>query len=150
MKKCVIPGTYDPIHEGHFAIIKRASKLFDEVIVAVAASLEKQPKYSLEDRQKFASEMCEELENVTVKTFDNLLVDFVRSEGAHCVVKGLRNVKDFEYESGMAAVNSQLSKDFETIFLMSDPELKNISSTQIRELENMGIDSKTLTRKTDC
>lgn len=150
MKKCVVPGTFDPIHEGHLAIIKRASKLFDEVVVAVAKSEEKQPKHSLDERKNLASEMCSSIGNVVVKTFDNLLVDFVRSEGADCVVKGLRNAEDFEYESGMAAVNSELSKDFETIFLITDPNLKNISSTQIRELENLGVDTSSLTKKTDC
>lgn len=146
MGKCVIPGTFDPIHAGHFAIIKRASKLFDYVVVAVAESVEKKPKHNLEERKKLAAEMCSTLENVEVKTFDNLLVDFVRSEGAQCVVKGLRNVSDFKYESNMAAVNSQLSKDFETIFMICDPELKDISSTQIRELENMGVDTSSLTK----
>lgn len=150
MRKCVVPGTFDPIHEGHFAIIKRASKLFDEVIVAVAKSSEKKPKHSLEEREKLAVDKCSSLDNVTVKTFDNLLVDFVRSEGAQCVVKGLRSVKDFEYESNMAALNSQLSKDFETIFMIADPELKEISSTQIRELESMGVDTSSLTRNSDC
>ena len=150
MKKCVVPGTFDPIHEGHFAIIKRASKLFDEVIVAVAKSFEKNPKHSLDEREKLAKDMCSSLDNVTVKTFDNLLVDFVKSEGAQCVVKGLRSAKDFEYESNMAALNSQLSKDFETLFMIADPELKEISSTQIRELESMGVDTSSLTRNSDC
>ena len=145
-----IPGTFDPIHEGHFAIIKRASKLFDEVVVAVAESVEKNPKHSLDERKQLATEMCASLDNVEVKTFDNLLVDFVRSEGAQCVVKGLRNVQDFEYESNMAAINSQLSKEFETIFMICDPEFKEISSTQIRELENLGVDTSSLTRKTHC
>ena len=150
MRKCVIPGTFDPIHEGHFAIIKRASKLFDEVVVAVAESVEKKPKHSLEERKQLATEKCASLPNVKVKTFNNLLVDFVKSEGAQCVVKGLRNVQDFEYESNMAAINSQLSKEFETIFMICAPEFKEISSTQIRELENMGVDTSSLTRKTDC
>lgn len=150
MRKCVIPGTFDPIHKGHFAIIERASKLFDEVTVAVAKSVEKKPKYSIEDREKLAKEMCSKLENVEVKAFDNLLIDFIRSEGAQCVVKGLRNVKDFEYESNMAAINSQLSNEFETIFMLCDPKLKDISSSQIRELESMGIDTSSMTRKSDC
>lgn len=147
MRKCVVPGTFDPIHAGHFAIIKRASKLFDEVVVAIAQSVEKKPKHNLEERKQLATDMCASLKNVEVKTFDNLLVDFVKSEGAQCVVKGLRNAKDFEYESNMVAINSQLSKDFETIFMITDPELKDISSSQIRELENMGIDTVSFTRK---
>ena len=149
MKKCVIPGTFDPIQVGHLNIIDRASKVFDEVIVAVAASDAKEPKYSLEDRVKFAKEKCEPLENVEVKEFHNLLVDFVKEEGAQCVVRGLRNVKDFEYESNMAAANHKLSHDFETLFLLSDPELKHLSSTIIRELESLGVNPETMTKKTD-
>lgn len=147
MNKCVIPGTFDPIHKGHFAIIERASRLFDEVVVGVAVSVDKCPTYSIEDRVTFANNMCKDLNNISVKPFDNLLVDFVKSEGANCVVKGLRNVADFEYESNMAAVNSKLSEGFETLFLLSDPELKDISSSQVRELERLGIDASSLIKK---
>lgn len=144
MKKCVIPGTFDPIHDGHFAIIKRASKIFDSVIVAVAKSAEKNPKHSFEQRINLAKDMCAEIPNVEVKGFECLLVDFVKNENADCVVKGLRNVIDFEYESNQVAINSKLSKDFETLFMISDAQLKEMSSTMIRELESFGIDTKTI------
>lgn len=146
MRKCIVPGTFDPIQDGHLNIIKRASNIFDEVVVAVAESREKQPKYSLDNRVSIAKEKCSEFSNVEVKPFSCLLVDFVKKENAECVVKGLRNVKDFEYESNMSAVNNQLDKDFETIFLISDPKLREISSSQIRELESLGIDPGSLTK----
>ena len=149
MNKCVIPGTFDPIQDGHLNIIKRASKIFDQVVVAVAKSDAKGPKHSLDERVSLATEKCSDLDNVTVMSFDNLLVDFVREQGANCVIRGLRNAQDFEYESNMTAANNKMDNDFETIFMLSDPELKNISSTQIRELESMGIDPDTLTKKTD-
>lgn len=144
MKKCVIPGTFDPIHDGHYAIIKRASKIFDTVIVAVAKSVEKNPQHSFDERINLAKEMCAEISNVEVKGFECLLVDFVKEEKADCVVKGLRNVDDFEYESNQVAINSKLSKDFETLFMISDAQLKEMSSTMIRELESFDINTNLL------
>lgn len=146
MSKCVIPGTFDPIHEGHINIISRSSKIFDIVVVAVAKSSEKSPKHSLDDRIKFAKEKCEAFSNVEIKSFDCLLVDFVKKEKANCVVRGLRNSDDFEYESSMLATNKMLSDDFETLFLLSDPQLKGISSTLIRELESLGVNVSDLTK----
>lgn len=145
MTKCVIPGTFDPMHSGHLSVVIRASKLFDQVVVAVAESSLKNPKYSLDERIRLAKVLCIDLTNVEVKGFSNLLVDFVKQENAICVVKGLRNQEDFEYESNMNAINKSLSKDFETVFLLSDPDKINISSTIIRELEANGIDPKQIT-----
>lgn len=144
MNKCIIPGTFDPIHKGHVAIIQRASKLFDSVIVGVAATSSKTPKYSLDQRFAFAQEKCGSIENVTVKTFDGLLVDFVKNEKADCVVRGLRNVDDFEYEASMLSINQKLSQGFETLYMISDMQNINVSSSQIRELESLGIDTKNL------
>lgn len=144
MSKCVFPGTFDPFQDGHFNIASRASKLFDEVIVAVAVSNEKGPKHSLEERLSIAKDKCSSLANVTVQSFDTLLVDFVKEQGASCVVRGLRNIEDFNYESNMAAANEKLSEGFETIFLLADPKLKDLSSTQIRELEAFGVDTHNL------
>lgn len=139
MNKCVIPGTFDPMHSGHLSVVQRAAKIFDYVVVAVAESSLKNPKYSLKERVDMATALCGNIDNVEVKGFSNLLVDFVKQEGAKCVVKGLRNKEDFEYESNMAAINRSLSTDFETVFLLSDPNKIHISSTIIRELEANGI-----------
>lgn len=144
MNKCVIPGTFDPIHDGHFNIISRAAKIFDSVVVAVAKSSEKNPINALEERLQLVQEKCKKLNNVEIVTFDNLLVDFVKEHNADCVVKGIRDVKDYEYESNMEAVNKKLSKDFETLYLFSDPQMKNISSSQIRELESLGVNTEKL------
>lgn len=146
MNKCIIPGTFDPIHKGHLSIIKRASKIFDEVIVAIAESEQKSPKYSLKERLQKATEACEIFSNVTAKTFTCLLVDFAKQEGANCIVKGLRNAEDFEYEKNMAGANKRMSEGLETLFLISDTDTINLSSTQIRELENAGVDVSLLTK----
>ncbi len=144
MSKCVFPGTFDPFQDGHLNIASRASKIFDEVVIGVAVSSEKGPKHSIEDRVQIAQDKCNGLGNVTVKSFDSLLVDFVKAEGASCVVRGLRNSKDFDYESNMAAANNKLSKDIDTLFFLADPKLKDLSSTQVRELESFGIDTHNL------
>lgn len=144
MSKCVFPGTFDPFQDGHLNIASRASKIFDEVVIGVAVSCEKGPKHSIEERVKIALDKCKGLGNVTVKSFDTLLVDFVKVESASCVVRGLRNSKDFDYESNMAAANNKLSKDIDTLFFLADPKLKDLSSTQVRELESFGIDTHNL------
>ena len=149
MNKCVIPGTFDPIHDGHFNIIMRASKIFDSVIVAVAKSDEKHPQHSLDERLALAKEKCSAISNVDVVSFDGLLVDFVKTQNADCVVKGIRNEKDFEYEANMDAANKKLSDEFETLYLISDPKLKELSSTQVRELEKLGINPDSLTKNID-
>lgn len=144
MSKCIVPGTFDPITKGHLDVIKRASKLFDDVVVAIALSKKKGPKYNIDKRLQLAKQACLDIDNVVVKSFGGLLVDFAKSENATCIVKGLRNSQDFEYEANMAAINKKLSDKFETIFLMSDPKNVNISSSQVRELESMGVDCSNL------
>lgn len=144
MNRCVVPGTFDPMHSGHVSVVQRAAKIFDEVVVAVAQSQSKSPKHSHEDRVRIARDLCSHIDNVVVEPFDGLLVDFVKSKNAKCVVKGLRNVDDFQDEISMATINKRLSNDFETLFLMSDPDKLDISSTRIRELESLGIDPNSL------
>lgn len=137
MKRAIVPGTFDPITNGHIDVITRVSKLFDEVIVAVAVSAKKQPLFSLEERVALAKTSLAGVPNVRVEPFDGLLVDFVRETDAIAVVKGLRAITDFEYEFQMAAVNYQLNADFESLFIMSGPEYMFLSSSMVRELASL-------------
>ena len=137
MKRAVTPGTFDPITYGHLDIISRASQLVDEVIVAVAASAGKQPLFSLEERTALAREATAHLPNVRVEPFDGLLVDFAREQNAQVLVKGLRAITDFEYEFQMAALNYDLDRTIETVFIMSPPQYMYLSSSIVRELASL-------------
>ena len=134
MKRAVVPGTFDPITEGHLDVIKRASHFFDEVIVGVAASHKKKPLFDHNTRIELAKLSTETFENVTVLGFDGLLTDFVEENQATAVVKGLRAITDFEYEFQMTAMNYQLNEDIETLFFMSSPQYMYLSSSIVREI----------------
>ncbi len=137
MKRALVPGTFDPITNGHIDVITRASQIFDEVIVGVAASLDKGahgPLFSLDERVGLAREATAHLSNVSVLCFNDLLVHFAEQIGANVVVKGLRAITDFEYEFQMTAANYRLNKDIETIFIMSPPEYMYLSSSIVREI----------------
>lgn len=138
MKRAIVPGTFDPITNGHLDVISRVAKLFDEVIVGVAVSAKKHPLFDLDTRVALAEEAVAGLDNVTVKPFDGLLVDFVHEVDAMAVVKGLRAITDFEYEFQMAAVNYQMDADFESMFIMSGPEYMYLSSSMVREIASLG------------
>jgi pantetheine-phosphate adenylyltransferase len=134
MKRALTPGTFDPITDGHIEIISRASRIFDEVIVAVAASPKKMPLFSLDERVALAREALAELSNVRVEPFSGLLVDFAQEMQAPVAVKGLRAITDFEYEFQQTALNFQLDPRLETIFIMSSPEYMYLSSSVVREI----------------
>ncbi len=134
-KTALYPGTFDPITNGHFDIIERALNLFDEVIVAVAESLDKKPLFSLDDRIEMARLATAHLgERVRVVGFDNLTVDLAHSVGADVIIRGLRAVSDFEYELQLGYLNNSLDTAIETVYLM--PKLKHafISSSIVRNL----------------
>ena len=140
MKRAVVPGTFDPITEGHIDVIRRASQIFDEVIVAVAASPGKGPRgplFSLDERVDLACQSLADLDNVTVQPFSGLLVQFADSVGAHVVVKGLRAITDFEYEFQMTAINYELEREIETVFIMSPPKYMYLSSSIVREVASL-------------
>lgn len=139
-RKCIYPGTFDPITNGHLDVIKRALGLFDEVIVAVALNESKKPYFSLKSRLEMARAATRELRGVSVQSFDNLLVDFARSCGVRFVIRGLRAVSDFEYELQIGYANASLWKKFESVYLM--PTLKNafISSSIVRSVLGHGGD----------
>lgn len=141
-QRVLVPGTFDPITLGHVDVIRRASQMFDEVVVGVAASQGKGagPLFSLEERVQLANAVTAELANVQVRPFGNLLVDFARELGASALVKGLRATTDFEYEFQMAMLNYQLAPQLETVFVMSAPDYMYVSSSVAKEVAALGGD----------
>ena len=133
-KRAIYPGTFDPITVGHTDIIKRACKIFDEVIVAVAESKSKKPMFSHSERIEFAKEATKEYPKVKVIGFDDLLVNLCDREGVDIVIRGLRAVSDFEYELQMGYANSSLKSDLETIYLMPSLEYAFVSSSVVRAI----------------
>lgn len=143
VKRIVVPGTFDPITLGHIDIIERASRLADEVIVAVAASREKRgtgPLFSIEERVELAQKSLEHLSGISVKPFTGLLVSFCENEDAFAVVKGLRAITDFEWEFQQASLNWRIDPTLECIFIMSSPIYNYLSSSVVREVAMLGGD----------
>ncbi len=141
LRKAIVPGTFDPLTSGHLDIIERASKLFDEVVVGVAASENKNgrgPLFSRETRVALIEQSCEHLDNVTVCFFDTLLIDFAHEQEATVIVKGLRALTDFEHEFQMSALNWRLDGEIETLFIMSAPEYMYLSSSAVKEIASHG------------
>jgi len=130
----IYPGTFDPVTIGHMDIIKRATDIFDEVIVAIAPSTDKKPMFDLETRKVMLELSSKEFEGVKVEIFDTLLVDFAKQMGTNIILRGLRAVSDFEYELQLSYANSSLNPDIETIFLMPSLENAFISSTVVRAI----------------
>ena len=140
MKRAIYPGSFDPVTNGHLDVIERASKLFDEVIVAIADNVEKQPLFPLDDRLKMLRGSLNGRANVRVGQFAGLLVDFAMKEQADAVVRGLRAVSDFEFEFQMALMNRKLQGTVETIFLMPKEDYTYLSSRLVKEIARLGGD----------
>lgn len=140
MNRVLYPGTFDPITKGHGDLIERASRLFDHVIIAVAASPKKNPLFSLEQRVALAQEVTKHLPNVEVVGFSTLLAHFVKEQKANVFLRGLRAVSDFEYEFQLANMNRQLAPDVESMFLTPSEKYSFISSTLVREIAALGGD----------
>lgn len=140
MRKVVYPGTFDPITNGHIDLVERACRLFDQVVVAVAASNRKNPLFTLEERVALAREALAHLPNVEVCGFDILLVELVRQQKAQAVLRGLRAVSDFEYEFQLANMNRALAPNMESLFLTPAEHLSYISSSIVREIAMLGGD----------
>jgi len=139
--RALVPGTFDPITSGHLDVIERTAQLFDEVIVGVAESRNKRnvgTLFDLGERVTLIEEATAHLPHVKVKPFSNLIVDFARENDADVCVKGLRALTDFEAEFQMAALNFRLDPEFETVFIMSQPEHMYLSSSIVKEIASMG------------
>lgn len=132
MRRAIYPGTFDPVTNGHLDIIRRASGLFDEIIVAVASDSQKETLFSIEERVAMLEEATKDIEGVTVKGFKGLTVEFARQYGVNAVIRGLRVAGDFEFELQLALMNKKLAPDIETIFLMTKSDYSYISSSAIR------------------
>jgi pantetheine-phosphate adenylyltransferase len=138
--KAIYPGTFDPITLGHEDVVRRAARLFDEVVVAVAQSHSKRPLFSLEERVELASKVLADCPNVKVVGFTGLLMQFAREEGARVVIRGLRAVSDFEYEFQLAGMNRHLYPEVETLFLTPAEQYMFISASLVREIAQLGGD----------
>ncbi len=137
----VYSGTFDPITLGHEDVARRAALLFDEVIVAVAIAHHKKTRFTLQERLDMAAEAASRMHgHVRVLPFEGLIMDFCRQHGATAVVRGIRNLTDFDYEAQMAAMNRKLHPGVETVFLLPQAELQCISSTLVREISQLGGD----------
>lgn len=140
VNRVVYPGTFDPMTNGHLDLVERASRLFDHVIVAIAASEKKKPLFPLEQRVALAQAAVAHLPNVEVKGFNKLLAFFCQEQNANVLLRGLRAVSDFEYEFQLANMNRNLDKTIETVFLTPSEHLSFISSSLVREISSLGGD----------
>lgn len=136
----ICPGSFDPVTLGHIDIIKRASKMFDKVIVAVLVNMEKKPCFTTEERIALLEEVLSDLTNVEIVGFSGLLADYARERGAKAVVKGLRAMSDFEYEFQMALTNKKLNPELDTVFLTSDSQYMYLSSSMVKQVASLGGD----------
>ncbi len=138
--KILYPGTFDPITNGHVDLVTRATKLFDEVVIAVALGHHKKPLFDFEERVDMVETVFADLPQVSVVGFEGLLVDFMRERNATAVLRGLRAMSDFEYEFQLANMNRELDENFEAVFLTPSQNYSFISSTMIREVAKLGGD----------
>lgn len=140
MQRAVYPGTFDPMTMGHVDLVRRASKLFDSVIIAIASSDSKKPMFSLEERIEIGNKIFADDPKVEVVGFSGLLVNFAKENDANILIRGLRVVADFEYEFQLANMNRAMSPDIESVFLTPKEEYSYISSSLVKEIATMGGD----------
>jgi pantetheine-phosphate adenylyltransferase len=143
----VYPGTFDPVTNGHVDLAERSLRMFDRVIVAVAANPKKQPLFELSERIVMFKKATKEYRNLVIEGFDGLLVDYVKERKAVAIIRGLRAVSDFEHEMQMALMNRRLDEDIETVFLMPNEEYSFITSTIVKEAASYGGDVSSLVPK---
>jgi len=140
MIKAVYPGTFDPLTRGHEDLVRRASRLFDNLVLGIADSRAKRTFFTLQERIEMAREVLSDVKNLSVVGFTGLLTEFVRKQDARVVLRGLRAVSDFEYEFQLAGMNRALNPDFETVFLTPGEQHMFISATLVREIATLGGD----------
>ena len=140
MKKIIYPGTFDPIHNGHIDIARRASMLFDELVFVIAENPKKEPLFSIEERIMLVEKSISDIKNVRVGSTSSLVVDFAKSESALAIIRGLRHVSDFEFEFQMALMNYHLNSDISTILMIPDEKYIHLNSTVVKEVSELGGD----------
>ncbi|MBC2578962.1 pantetheine-phosphate adenylyltransferase [Clostridium sp. DJ247] len=138
MKTAVYPGSFDPVTNGHLDIIKRSSKVFDEVIVGVLVNPEKKGLFTIEERVALIKRIVKDIPNVKVESFSGLLINFMKNKDAKVIVKGLRAVSDFEYEFQMSLMNNKLDPDIETVFMMTSAKNSFLSSSSVKQVAMFG------------
>ena len=139
-KTALYPGTFDPITFGHIDVIERASHLFDIIIVSVAGSSSKKTMFSIKERINMIENSVKRIKNVRVTSFNKLVVDYAKSQGACAIIRGLRAISDFEYEFQMALTNRKIAEDITTVFLMPNEKFTYLNSTLVREIASFGGD----------
>jgi pantetheine-phosphate adenylyltransferase len=140
MKKAVFPGSFDPITLGHVDIVKRASKLFDEIVIGIGVNSSKQNMFSIEQRKKWIQETFKNYANVSITEYEGLTVNFCKKINAKFIIRGLRDTKDFEFEKSIGQMNKELDKTIETVFLITSPELSAINASIVRDIIKHGGD----------
>ncbi len=140
MARAIYPGSFDPVTKGHLDIIRRASKMFDNLTVAVLNNSEKSPLFSVDERVKMLKEVCADIPNVNVDTFSGLTIDYAKKCGTDVIIRGLRAITDFEYELQMAQTNRKLMPSVDTVFLTTSLEYAYLSSSIVREVASYGGD----------
>ena len=140
MKRIIYPGTFDPIHNGHLDITKRAAKIFDELVLVVAINKEKNPLFTSDERIGLIKKSVVDIKNVRVSSFNGLVVDYAKSEEAVAIIRGLRHVSDFEFEFQMAMMNYNLNPEITSMFMMPDEKYIHLNSTVIKDVARLGGD----------
>ena len=136
--QAIYPGSFDPVTNGHIDLIQRASRIFDHVIVAVANSRHKTPLFNIKERMDMLQQATKSLKNISVESFDGLMVEYARKKKINVIIRGLRMISDFEYEFQMALTNRRLADKIETVFLMPSEHYSYISSTLLKEAASLG------------
>ena len=150
MIMAIYPGSFDPVTLGHLDIIQRAARNCDELIVGVLNNKSKSPLFTVEERVAMLKDVVRNIPNVRIMAFSGLLVDFAREQGAHCIIRGLRAITDFEYELQMAQTNSILNKEIDTMFLTASNDYSYLSSTTVKEIASFGGDIKQFVPREVC